>query len=54
MAVTLWNPTTTPQKPGIAAPGYTLESANWQDSKWTGAGHEIQPGDVAVIVFKRQ
>jgi hypothetical protein len=31
MAVTPWNPTNTPQKPGIAAPGYTLKSANWLD-----------------------
>jgi len=54
MAVTLWNPTSSAQKPGIAAPGYALESANWQDSKWTGTDHEIQPGDVAVLVFKKQ
>lgn len=54
MAVTLWNPTNTPQRPGIAASGYTLESANWQDSRWTGTGHEVQPGDVAVMVFKKQ
>lgn len=54
MAVTLWNSTATPQRPRIAAPGYTLESANWQDPAWTGTDHEIQPGDVAVLVFQKR
>lgn len=53
MAITLWNPGETPQKPRITAPGYRLESANWQDPKWTGEDHFILPGDVAVWVFRK-
>jgi hypothetical protein len=53
MAITLWNSGTTPQKPEIAAKGYKLESANWQDPTWTGTDHQINPGDVAVLVFSK-
>jgi hypothetical protein len=54
MAVTLWNPDTTPERLHVAAPGYALESANWQNPAWTGLEHEIQPGDVAVLVFRKR
>ena len=54
MAVTLWNDSGAPQKPEINAPGYKLESANWQDASWKGTDHEIAPGDVAVMVFAKQ
>lgn len=54
MAITLWNSTSEPQKPLIVAKGYTLESANWQDPKWVGTDHQILPGDVALMVFKKQ
>jgi hypothetical protein len=54
MAVTLWNDSGAPQKPEINAPGYKLESANWQDSKWEGTDHQIAPGDVAVMIFAKQ
>jgi hypothetical protein len=54
MAVTLWNSSDTAQKPLIAAEGYTLESANWQDPKWEGTDHQILPGDIALMVFKKK
>jgi hypothetical protein len=54
MAITLWNSTNEPQKPLITANGYTLESANWQDPKWEGTDHQILPGDVALLVFKKK
>ncbi len=53
MAVTLWNPTGAAQRARLDVPGYTLESANWQDSKWTGIDHSILPGDVAVMVYRK-
>jgi hypothetical protein len=52
MAVTLWNPGDKAQKPRITAPGSRFESANWQDPQLAGTDHEIQPGDVAVLVFR--
>jgi hypothetical protein len=54
MAVTLWNPGNVPEKPSIDAPGYALESAHWQNPAWTGLEHDIQPGDVAVLVFRKR
>jgi hypothetical protein len=53
MAVTLWNPTSTPQRVRLMAPGYTLESAKWQDQDWAGTDHSILPGDIAVEIFQR-
>jgi hypothetical protein len=53
MAVTIWNPTGVPQKPVINAPGYSLESCNWQDAALTGTEHEVQPGDIALFVYKK-
>jgi hypothetical protein len=53
MAITLWNPTDAPQKPAITVKGYTLESANWQDPELKGTDHEIQPGDIALFVYKK-
>jgi hypothetical protein len=54
MAITFWNDSGAPQKPEINAPGYKLESANWQDAKWQGIDHQVAPGDVAVMVFAKQ
>ncbi len=53
MAITLWNPTSTPQKPQIEAQGYTIESANWQNPDLTGTDHEVQPGDVALFIYRK-
>lgn len=53
MAVTIWNPANIPQKPGIIAQGYSLESCNWQDPALTGPAHEVQPGDIALFVFRK-
>jgi hypothetical protein len=53
MAITLWNSGDAPQKPAITVKGYALESANWQDPELTGTDHEIQPGDIALFVFKK-
>ncbi|HWQ90444.1 MAG TPA: DUF6259 domain-containing protein [Clostridia bacterium] len=54
MAVTLWNPTTVPQRARVVAAGYQLEAAKWQDPGWSGPDHWIMPGDVAVLTFRRQ
>lgn len=54
MAVTLWNPTNVPQRiKKVVAPGYQFETASWQDPGWSGPDHWMGPGDVAVLVFRR-
>ncbi len=53
MAVVLWNPGETAQQFQVLAPGYTLESASWQNPVWMGTGHSLLPGDVAVLVWRR-
>ncbi|MGD0744391.1 MAG: DUF6259 domain-containing protein [Verrucomicrobiota bacterium] len=53
MAVTLWNPTDVAQRARVAAAGYQLEAAKWQDPSWSGLDHSIMPGDVAVLIFGR-
>ncbi len=53
LAVTVWNPTAIPQSIRIAAPGYALRSAEWQDPTWSGADHLLLPGDIAVHIFQR-
>lgn len=54
LAVTLWNPTDVPQRARVVAPGYVLEKAEWQDPGWSGSDRTLLPGDVAVLVFRRQ
>ena len=41
------------QKFSVAAPGYVLEEAAWQDRRWSGQDHMIRSGDVAVQVFRK-
>lgn len=53
MAVTLWNPADIAQQVRVMAPGYTLESAEWEDPSWSGLEHTIMPGDIAVQIFQR-
>jgi hypothetical protein len=53
LAVTLWNPTNAPQKARVAAPGYLLEEALWQNVGWSGPEHALMPNDVAVLIFKK-
>jgi hypothetical protein len=53
MAVTLWNSTDVAQQVRVMAPGYTLESAEWEDPGWSDLEHTIMPGDIAVQVFQR-
>ena len=53
LAVTMWNSTKTALKPSIAAPGYKLESANWQDKSLKGLENEIKPGDIALFVYTK-
>ncbi len=53
LAVTLWNPGERAEKVNVAAPGYVLEKAEWQDPAWTGPAHSILPKDVAVLIFRR-
>lgn len=54
MAVTLWNPTEVAQRVRVIAPGYELESAEWQDPGWSGPDNPIMPGDIAVQIFQRR
>lgn len=54
MAVTLWNPTDVAQQVKVMAPGYTLESAEWEDPSWSGLQHTVMPGDLAVQIFQRR
>jgi hypothetical protein len=53
LAVALWNPTNTPQRAKVAAPGYILEAALWQNPGWSGPEHALMPNDVAVLIFKK-
>jgi hypothetical protein len=54
MAVALWNPTEAPQKARVTTPGYTIETAQWQNPAWSGPDHPILPNDVAVLIFSRR
>jgi hypothetical protein len=53
MAVTLWNPGDSAETINVAAPGYQLEKAAWQDAAWSGAAHALGPKEAAVLFFRR-
>ena len=53
VAITLWHPGEDDQRVNITVPGYTLETAGWQDPAWTGPSHSIRSKDVAVMIYCR-
>ncbi len=53
MAITIWNSTDVPRKTVIKAQGYSLESCNWQNPALTGTEHEVQPGDIALFLYRK-